>query len=116
LGALHEELDEVSLGDSADWLAESRAAWRDREEMTEGGGFLRGPKLRLTKDDLARIDRVHPDLSFSASSPAPDPVPAARDGAGDPAAQLERLRSLHAEGILTEDEFRAAAARLDDQT
>ena len=114
LGALHEEIDDVSLDDSAEWLAESRAAWRDREEMTEGGRFLRGPKLRLTKDDLARIDRVHPERSFSASPPAPIAVPGARDEAADPAGQLERLRSLRAEGILTEDEFRSAVARLDD--
>lgn len=114
LGALHGELDEVSLADSTEWLTESRGSWRDRDEMTEGGRFLRGPKLRLTKDDLARIDRVHPEQSFSASSPAPVAVPGARDGAIDPAAQLQRLRSLRGEGILTEDEFRAAAARLLD--
>ena len=113
LGALHEEFDGVSLDDSAEWLAESRAAWRDREEMTEGGRFLRGPKLRLTKDDLALIDRVHPERSFSAA-PAPVAVPGGRGGTTDPAAQLERLRSLRAEGILTEDEFRVAVSRLDD--
>jgi hypothetical protein len=115
LGALHEEFDGVSLDHSAEWLAESRAAWRDREEMTEGGRFLRGPKLRLTEGDLARIDRLHPERSFSASSPVPVAVPGARDQAADPAGQLERLRSLRAEGILTEDEFRAAESRLDDQ-
>ncbi len=114
LGALHEEFDGVSLEDSAEWLAESRAAWRDRDEMTEGGGFLRGPKLRLTKDDFARVDRVHPEQSFSASSPGPVAVPGTRDGTADPAGQLERLRSLRAEGILTEEEFRAAESRLHD--
>jgi hypothetical protein len=114
LAALHEELEEVSLVESEEWLVESRAHWKDREEMTERGGFLRGPKLKLTKDDLARIDRVHPEHSFSASSPVPVEVPAAHGDAGDPAGQLQRLRSLRAEGILTEDEFRAAAARLGD--
>lgn len=114
LGALHGELEAVSLDDSAEWLAESRASWRDRDEMTERGGFLRGPKLKLTKDDLSRVDRVHPERSFSASSPSPVEVPGARDEAAGSAAQLERLRSLRADGILTEDEFRAAAARLDD--
>jgi hypothetical protein len=114
LGALHGEFDEVSLEDSAEWLVESRAAWRARDEMTEGGRFPRGRKLRLTKDDFARIDRIHPEQSFSASPPTPVAVPGARDGAADPADQLERLRSLRAEGILTEDEFRAAAARLLD--
>jgi hypothetical protein len=114
LAALHEELDEVSLVENDEWLVESRARWKDREEMTERGGFLRGGKLRLTKDDLARIDRVHPERSFSASSPVPVEVPGVRNVAGDSAGQLQRLRSLRAEGILTEDEFRAAEARLLD--
>jgi hypothetical protein len=114
LAALHEELDEVSLVESEEWLVESRARWRDREEMTEGGRFLRGPKLKLTKDDLARIDRVHPERTFSASSPVPVEVPGTPSDAADPAGQLQRLRSLRAEGILTEDEFRAAEARLLD--
>ncbi len=112
LAALHEEADDVSLVDSEEWLAESRGRWREREEMTERNGFLRGPKLKLTKDDLARIDRVHPERSFSASSPIPVQVAGARDDAGDPGGQLQRLRSLRAEGILTEEEFRAAEARL----
>jgi hypothetical protein len=114
LAALHEELDEVSLVESDEWLVESRARWRDREEMTEGGRFLRGPKLKLTKDDFARIDRVHPERTFSASSPVSVGIPGARGEAGDHAGQLQRLRSLRAEGILTEDEFRPAEARLLD--
>jgi hypothetical protein len=114
LAVLHEELDEVSLVESDEWLVESRARWKDREEMTERGAFLRGRKLKLTKDDLARIDRVHPEHSFSVSSPVPVEVSGARGEAGDPSGQLQRLRSLRAEGILTEDEFRAAEARLGD--
>jgi hypothetical protein len=114
LRALHGELDDVSLVESGEWLTESKESWRDREEMTERGGFLRGPKLKLTKDDLARIDRVHPEQSFSASSPVAVEVTGARGEAADTAGQLERLRSLRAEGILTEDEFRAAEARLSD--
>jgi hypothetical protein len=114
LGALHEEFDGVSFDESADWLAESRARWRDNEEMTERRGFLRGPQLRLTKDDLARLDRVHPEESFSASSPARVGVPAVLEEATDRDGQRRRLRSLRAEGILTEEEFRAAEARLQD--
>jgi hypothetical protein len=114
LAVLHEELDEVSLVESEKWLVESRARWNDREEMTERGGFLRGRKLKLTEDDFARIDRAHPEHSFSVSSPVPVELPGSRGEAGDPAGQLQRLRSLRAEGILTEDEFRAAAERLGD--
>ncbi len=115
LAALHGELDEVPLLESDEWLVESRARWKDREEMTERRGFLRGPKLKLTKDDLARIDRLHPEQSFSGSSSVPVEVSGGHGEAGDRAGQLERLRSLRAEGILTEDEFRAAEARLGDQ-
>jgi hypothetical protein len=115
LAALHGELDEVPLLESEEWLVESRARWKDREEMTERRGFLRGPKLKLTKDDLARLDRIHPDRSFSVSSPVPVEAPGGRGEAGDRAGQLHRLRSLRAEGILTEDEFSAAVARLGDQ-
>jgi putative oligomerization/nucleic acid binding protein len=114
LAALHEESDGVSLVESDEWLVESRARWRDREEMTERDGFLRGRKLRLTKDDFARIDRVHPERSFSASPPVPVEIPGARYDAADPSGQLQRLRSLRAEGVLTEEEFRAAEARLLD--
>jgi Short C-terminal domain len=46
----------------------------------------------------------------------PVAAPGARNETGDPAGQLQRLRSLRAEGILTEDEFRAAEARLGDQS
>jgi hypothetical protein len=114
LASLHGDLEGVELEESDPWLSESRLRWRDREEMTEGGRFLRGPKLRLTKDDIARIDRVHPETTISSSPPQPVGVPAARAEAAGPAGQLERLRSLRAEGILTEEEFRAAEARLLD--
>lgn len=114
LAALHEELEGVPLTESAEWLAESRASWRDRDEMTDGGGFLRGPKLRLTKDDFARLDRIHPEQTFSASRPTQVEVPAAGDEPTDAAGQLQRLRSLRADGVLTEEEFRAAEARLLD--
>src|ERR1700721_1578640 len=71
LAALHEEIDEVSLVESEEWLVESRARWKDREEMTERGGFLRGRKLKLTKEDLARIALGHRAQSLWASSHAP---------------------------------------------
>ena len=112
LAALHEELEGVPLTESAEWLAESRASWWDRDEMTERGSFLRGRKLRLTAEDLARLDRIHPERSFSASHPTPLEVPGPGDEPTGPAGQLQRLRSLRADGILTEEEFRAAEARL----
>lgn len=88
LAALHEEFDGVPLDESADWLAESRARWRHIDEMTEGRGFIRGPKLRLTKDDLARLDRIHPEQSFSASPRPRSRFPAAATGPPMPPASF----------------------------
>jgi Short C-terminal domain len=45
-----------------------------------------------------------------AAPPPPAPAPAA--GTGDLTAELERLANLKAQGILTEDEFAAAKAKL----
>jgi hypothetical protein len=67
---------------------------------------------------MACLDRTHPELSFTGSAAAPG---AAADAATSPAVvepeddlveRLERLRTLHAEGALTDAEFAAAKARL----
>jgi hypothetical protein len=86
--------------------------------MIEKGSFLRGPKLRVTEEDIARLDRAHPERSFSATATAA--VAAAGRGSAaapdsdavDVAGQLERLGTLHADGVLTDEEFRAAKARV----
>ena len=113
LAALHEELDEVSLVESEEWLVESRARWKDREEMTERGGFLRGRKLKLTKDDLARIDRVHPEHSFSASSPVSVEIPFMRSAmnARSPTSALTPI-SLGPPGVLNAVNGKSAAATM----
>jgi hypothetical protein len=108
LATIHGERDDASLRESDAWLEESRAAWSKRPEMTEKGSLLWGKKLRLTDDDLARLDRLRPGESFSAAAPTGP----GRDRDGDLAGQLERLGALHGEGVLTDEEFRAAKARL----
>jgi hypothetical protein len=45
-----------------------------------------------------------------AQAPAPAPAPAAP--AEDPVAQLQKLGELHAQGILSDDEFAAAKAKI----
>jgi hypothetical protein len=117
LATVHGERETWSLGEGREWLEESRGRWLDRPEMTEKGSFLGGPKLRVTEEDLARLDRVHPDRSFSATVTPRETAPArvSRTGdttAPDVAGQLERLGTLRAEGVLTEEEFRAAKARV----
>jgi hypothetical protein len=108
LSTLHGDREIGSLEESDEWLRASKSRWSSRSEMINKGSLLSGPKLRLTDADIAQLDRVHPDRSFSGS-------PADRDiGADDGAAidQLERLGALRAEGVLTEEEFRAAKARV----
>jgi hypothetical protein len=49
-----------------------------------------------------------------APPPAPAPAPAAAPAApaADPTAELERLAQLHQSGVLTDDEFAAAKAKV----
>ncbi len=43
---------------------------------------------------------------------APEPAPQPQAPADDPIAQIERLGALHAQGILTDEEFSAQKAKL----
>lgn len=47
-----------------------------------------------------------------AAVPAPTPAPAAATAGDDMLAKLTQLAQLHAQGILTDDEFAAAKAKL----
>jgi hypothetical protein len=108
LATVHGEGDMTGLDESDEWLEESRSRWRTRSEMTEKGGVLRGPRLRLVEEDIAMLDRVRPERSFAR------PRPAEREPAEefDDVGQLERLGALRERGLLTDEEFRAAKARL----
>jgi hypothetical protein len=113
LSTVHGEREIQSLRESDEWLKESRARWPSRPEMTEKGSFLGGPKLRVIDTDLARLDRVHPDQSFTATAIPRDSENDTDSAAStDVAGQLERLGALRAEGVLGEEEFRAAKARV----
>jgi hypothetical protein len=90
-----------------DWLTESRAMRADRSDMTKGR-FFGGNAPNVSKEDMARIDRRHPERTFTGQAAAVPP-PAASD---DLVAGLERLRTLRDEEVLTEEEFAAAKARL----
>jgi hypothetical protein len=85
--------------------------------MSERKWLRGGTSLRLTDEDIARLDRRHPELSFSGAATAGDAeVPAETNPEGssdaDTVAQLERLGALHREGVLSDEEFAAAKARL----
>ncbi|HTR74957.1 MAG TPA: hypothetical protein VMH33_06820 [Solirubrobacterales bacterium] len=107
LATVHGEREDRSLAESDAWLRESRERWKKRPSMTEKGGFLRGPRLRLIDEDLDRLDRIHPETSFSARTD-----PGAGPGGDDLVEKLERLGALRSEGLLEEDEFQTAKARL----
>lgn len=104
---LHGERDTTSMQESEDWLRESRAERSNRSDMTEKGSFLSKSKLRLTDRDFEQLDRLRPDLSFSGS-----PADQTDSLNVDVASQLERLGALHAEGVLTDEEFAAAKDRV----
>ncbi len=46
------------------------------------------------------------------AAPAPAPAPAAPAGGNDMIAQLQQLGQLHTQGVLSDDEFAAAKAKL----
>ena len=68
ISTVHGEREVQSLRESEEWLKESKARWLGRAEMTERGSFLKGRRLRVTEEDISRLDRVHPDRSFSATA------------------------------------------------
>lgn len=108
LGTVHGERETAPLAEGEAWLEESLALRRDRQHMTEKSWIRKGSKLRLTDEEIAMLDRKHPELSFSGTAAERGGPPAEDDVAG----QLERLRALHAEGALSDEEFAAAKRRV----
>ena len=106
LRALHGEHGDYSLREGDDWVDASEAKRRNRPYMTKKWNLLARNELLLHGDDLGRLDHLHPELRFSGR---PSRGPA---DSGDVAGQLERLGALHAGGLLTDDEFAAAKARV----
>jgi hypothetical protein len=110
-----------------EWLEESRSMRSHRSDMTKRR-FLGGNAPNLSKEDLDRLDRRHPERSFtggldaaqSVAAAAGSPPPNGSVGAAAPPApadddlvtKLERLRVLHEDGLLTDEEFAAAKTRL----
>lgn len=101
--ALHGQASAYSIDEGEAWLGASESKRRPRKHMTRERFYLfKRTEPLLDEADLARLDRVHPELSFSG------------DAAGDRGHRLERLQALHAEGVLSDDEFVAARERLRD--
>jgi hypothetical protein len=91
------------------WLDEARAMRAHRSDMTKRR-FFGGNAANVSKEDIDRMDRRHPERSFTgAAGSAPSGT---SEGADDLVAQLERLRALREDDVLTDEEFAAAKARL----
>lgn len=94
------------------WLGRSEAERQKRPYMTRRGRSLfPGNTLPLAEEDYDRLDRAHPERSFSGGAQPAQPADAGNEILG----KLERLRDLHREGALTDEEFAAVKARIIDR-
>jgi hypothetical protein len=113
LYSLHSEGPGDPDPESNAWLEESRAMRANRSDMTKGR-FFGGNAPNVSKEDMKRIDRRHPERSFTGGDDKAslDAAPSTAATEADLVAQLERLRTLRDDDVLTDDEFAAAKARL----
>jgi Short C-terminal domain len=98
LHSLHGEGGADPDQDCNAWLNESAEMRAGRSDMNTRR-LLGNGAPNLSKADLAQLDRRHPELSFTGRT-------------GEDTDKLERLRTLHDDGVLTDEEFAAAKARL----
>jgi Short C-terminal domain len=106
LYSLHEKGGGDPDADCEEWLRESGVMRLQRSDMNKKQWLPgRGSGTpNLSEHDMSRLDRLHPELSFTGDT----------TGDEDLVGKLERLRALRDDGVLTEDEFTAAKARLLD--
>jgi hypothetical protein len=95
------------------WLQESTQMRADRSDMTKKR-LLSGGQPNVSKEDMARLDRRHPERSFTGGEPTATSAaaPAGASADDDLVDKLERLRVLRDDDVLTGEEFTAAKARL----
>jgi hypothetical protein len=106
LYSLHGEGGGDPDADSDEWLRESGQMRLQRSDMNKRQWLGRGVgSPNLSEHDMDQLDRLHPELSFTGDGPADD----------DLVGKLKRLRTLREDGVLSEDEFAAAKARLLDR-
>ncbi len=91
-----------------------------RAAAVGGGAYLAGKHVARSQDEQAQLeDEQNQRISDleqqqqappqQESAPAPPPAPAASSPRID---QLNQLAALHQQGVLTDDEFAAAKAKL----
>jgi hypothetical protein len=116
LYSVHEEGGGDPDADCDEWLRESGEMRLQRSDMNKKRFLDRGfGSPSLSEEDMAQLDRLHPELSFTGAIPAPTAAGTAVEASAtddDLVTKLERLRALRDDGTLTDDEFAAAKARL----
>ena len=85
-----------------------------RAAVVGGGAYIAGKHVANRQADQAAADadqdaRISDLEQQQAPAPAPAPAPAASSPMID---QLNQLAALHQQGVLTDDEFAAAKAKL----
>jgi hypothetical protein len=90
------------------WLAESAGMRAGLSDLTKRRLLGKEPP-NLSKADMEVLDRVHPEASFTGRTAD---APAGAPADGDLVDKLERLGALRKDGLLTDEEFDLAKARL----
>jgi Short C-terminal domain len=88
-----------------------------RAAAVGGGAYLAGKHMARASDQRAadeagqdeRISQLEQQQAPPPQAPPPQAAPAAGPSMGD---QLQQLAALHQQGVLTDDEFAAAKAKL----
>jgi hypothetical protein len=123
LYSLHQEGGGDPDADCEEWLRESGEMRLQRSDMNKKPWLLgRGAGTpNLSEHDMAQLDRLHPELSFTGKVAIPDaertatsetPANGGTTTDRDLIGKLERLRALRDDGTLTDDEFAELKARL----
>jgi hypothetical protein len=67
---------------------------------------------RVSRRQAERWQRQEYEQQAQYAAPPPQPAPAPAAGGADMTAELERLATLRNQGVLTDEEFAAAKAKL----
>ena len=88
-----------------------------RAAVVGGGAYVAGKRVAQRQGDQAAQDadqdgRISDLEQQQQAAPPPAPAPAAPAAGNSMADQLGQLADLHQQGVLTDDEFAAAKAKL----
>ncbi len=106
---LHGDGGPAAFDEAEAWIKDAGEARAGRHDLEDKGTLLSRPRLLLGEEDYELLDRVHPGQSYSRLGAEEAPPAAAVPDVAD---QLERLGALHAEGVLSDEEFAAAKGRV----